>query len=311
MEIPGSETTSSLLSLSNELADSVGHASVAIVAINARERIPSSGVLWQQGIIATAAHTIKRSEEITVMLPDGSTVPARLVGRDAGTDLAVLKLDGVELPAADIGDSAALKVGHLVLAVGRVSESGPSASLGIVSAIGGPWRTWRGGQIDLFIRLDLAIYDGFSGGPLIDGKGRIVGINTSGLSRRSGLTIPTSTVNRVVADLLQHGRIARAYLGVSMQPVQVPNALKERLKLSGSGGVIVLSVEEDGPASRAGLLIGDVLIALDDTPVADTDDVQAALGPERVGQALNASVIRGGELTQVSITVGERPQRGR
>jgi S1-C subfamily serine protease len=311
METPISEMANTLLALSNDLANAVERASHTIVAINARERIPSSGVLWRQGVVVTADHTIKREEEITIMLPDASTVPARLVGRDPGTDLAVLRLEGTETIPNETSDATSLKVGHMVLAVGRVSERGPSASLGVISVLGGAWRTWRGGQIDQFIRLDMGIYDGFSGSPLVDVQGRIVGINTSGLLKGGALAIPASTVNRVVDELLSRGHIAHAYIGVAMHPVQLPNAFKTRLNLSSSYGVIVLSVEPDGPADKAGLLIGDVLIELDGKPAKDTDDVQAALTPERVGQNLITRVIRGGELAQLTITVGERPQKGR
>ena len=308
METPDSHQSNTLLTLSDGLAGAVERAGRAIVAINARERIPSSGILWRAGVIATADHTIKREEELTVLLPDGRTVPATLAGRDPGTDLAVLKLDSAGITPAEIGDTASLKVGHLVLAVGRVSEQGPSASLGVVSATGGAWRTWRGGLLEQFVRLDLAIYDGFSGGPLVDLQGRVVGLNTSGLTRGGALTIPTATVNRVVDEVLTRGHVRRAYIGVGMQPVQLPTALRQRLNLPNQYGVIVLSVEPDGPADKSGLLVGDVLVALGGTPVSDTDDVQAALGPERVGQPLDASVIRGGELAQLTIIVGERPQ---
>src|SRR5581483_8278087 len=136
-----------------------------------------------------------------------SPPPTTLAGRDPGTDLAVLKFDSAGLGPAEIGDTASLKVGHLVLAVGRVSEHGPSASLGVVSATGGAWRTWRGGMLDQFVRLDLAIYDGFSGGPLVDLQGRVVGLNTSGLTRGGALTIPTATVNRVVDEILARGHV--------------------------------------------------------------------------------------------------------
>src|SRR6185369_11454278 len=221
---------------------------------------------------------------------DASTVPARLVGRDSGTDLAVLKLESAETKPAEIGDSASLKVGHMVLAVGRVSERGPSASLGIIGVLGGAWRTWRGGQIDQLIRLDMGIYDGFSGSPLVDAQGRIVGINTSALSRGGALTIPASTVNRVVEELLSQGRVSHAYIGVAMHSVQLPDALKNRLNISNSYGVIVLSVEPDAPADKAGLLIGDILTSMEGRPVNDTDDVQAVLTPERVGQNIGATV---------------------
>ena len=305
------EAAGSLLALSNGLAGAVERTGGSLVAINARERIPSSGVLWRDGVVVTADHTVKRDEEITVTLPDGSTAPATLAGRDPGTDVAVLRLESAGLKAAEVGDTASLKVGHLVLAVGRVGERGPSASLGVVSAVGGAWRTWRGGQLEQFVRLDLAIYDGFSGGALVDLEGRVVGLNTSGLSRGGALTIPTATVNRVADELLARGHVSRAYIGVGMQPVLLPEALKTRLNLPNQSGVIVLAVEPDGPADRAGLLVGDVFVALGDTAVNDTDDVQSALSGQPVGRPLAASVIRGGEPAQLTITVGERPRKGR
>jgi S1-C subfamily serine protease len=301
--------TSTLLALSNNLADAVERVGRAVVAVNARQRIPSSGVHWRSGVIITADHTVRRDEEITVTLPDNRTVPAMLAGRDSSTDLAVLKLQEVELPTAEIGDAELLKVGHMVLAVGRPGESGLSASLGVVSAKGGAWRSWCGGQVDQFLRLDLTLYPGFSGGPLVDAYGSIVGINTSG-PRNMVLAIPASTVNRVIHGLLEKGRIARGYLGLGMQPVLLPDTLKNKLSLPSNGGVIVVNVEPNGPADRAGVLIGDVLLALDATPVSDTGDVQAMLGPECVGKTVSVQAIRGGTLTKVEILVGERPRRG-
>ena len=307
MAATSQETGGVLLGLSNDLAGAVERAGKAIVAVNGRQRVPSSGVLWRGGVVVTADHTVERDEEITVTLPDGRTVPATLAGRDAGTDVAVLKLDGVELAPAEIADAAALKVGHMVLAVARPGESGLSASVGVVSALGGAWRTWRGGQIDSLVRLDLTLYPGFSGGALVDAQGRVVGINTSGLSRSMGLAIPASTINRVTDQLLSKGRIARGYLGIGMQPVAVPESLKTKLNLSGDGGLIIVSVQPGGPAEQAGVMIGDILVALDGKQLNDTDDVQALLDPERIGTALQARFIRGGEPADLSITVGERP----
>jgi S1-C subfamily serine protease len=297
---------SSALLVSNNLADSVEQASRVVVAVNARHRMPSSGVHWQQGVVVTADHTVKRDEEITVTLPDNRTVSATLVGRDSSTDLALLKLS-VELPTAEICDVSSLKVGHIVLALGR-SGDGISASYGVISALGGGWRTWSGGQIDQFVRPDLRLYPGFSGGPLVDISGRVIGINTSGLTRRMDVVIPTSTINRVVDQLLATGRVARGYLGVGMQPVRLPDTLKSKLNLAALGGVIVVNVELDGPAEKAGVLIGDVLIALDSTPVSDTGDVLAMLKSERVGKTISAQIIRGGTLIELAIAVGERPQ---
>lgn len=315
METSGSETNNALLALSHSLRSAVERASPSIVAVYARPRVPTSGVLWRPGVIVSTNHTVKRDEEITVMMHDGRSASATLAGRDPGTDLAVLRLEGdhhtSESGIAPTADSAPLGVGHIVLALGRASEHGVSASFGIVSAIGGAWRTWRGGEIDQLLRLDLAIYLGFSGGALIDAEGRVLGINTSGLARGAGVTIPAATVNRVVDSLLTQGRIKRGYLGIGMQPVALPEALRTQLGLPASQGLVVLSVEPEGPAGQAGMLIGDVLLALGDAPTKDTDDVQALLGTKSVGQTIKALVMRGGALSDLSIQIGERPDRGR
>lgn len=293
-------TDSSLSNISNALADAVAQAGSAVVAINARHRIPSSGVIWRAGVVVTAEHTLKRDEEITITLPDNRTVPATLAGRDPGSDLAVLNIDLPGAPAANIADAASLQVGNMVLALGRRGENGVSASLGVISALSGAWRTWRGGHLDRFIRPDVSLYPGFSGGPLADIHGRIVGINTSALTRNAGVTVPATTVERVATELLANGHIARGYLGVGLHPVQLQE---------GRSGLIVLSVEPGGPAGSAGVLIGDVLTALNGQAVRDTDDVQTHLGS--VGQSLQASISRGGAPIELAIVTGERPRGGR
>jgi S1-C subfamily serine protease len=304
------ETVGALLGLSNNLADAVESAGKSIVAIHARRHSPSSGVHWKPGVIVTADHTIEREEGITVTLPDGRTLPASVAGRDPGTDIAVLKVEGANLPVADIGDATSLRVGHIVLAVARPGEIGLSASWGAISAIGGSWRTWAGGQIDQLVRPDLTLYPGFSGGPLIDAQGRVTGINTSGLSRSMALTIPAATISRVAEQLVTRGRIARGYLGVAMQSVKLPDNLVSSLSLPRNTGLIVVSVENGGPAEKAGMLVGDILVALEGQPVSNTDDIQALLDPERIGKPLSVRLVRGGSSTELSLTVGERPRKG-
>lgn len=301
--------------LSESLAGAIEKVAAVVVAVDARPRVATSGVHWRDGIIVSTNHTIRRDEEITVTTNEGRTLPATLVGRDAGTDLAVLRVEGgtdALKTSIEIGDAGALKVGNLVLAVGRTDTRGATASFGIVHAVSAEgWRTWRGGEIDRLIRLDLSIALGFSGGALVDTEGRVHGINTSALARGAGLTIPAATVNRVVDALMQRGRIARPYLGVGMYPVNLPDTLQTSLGLPSNRGLIMLSVEPGAPAAKAGMLVGDVLIALDGKPIADTDDVQAVLGTESVGQEVKASIIRGGAAMELTITVGERPQRRR
>ncbi|WNN88656.1 S1C family serine protease [Gloeocapsopsis dulcis] len=304
-----STETSLLLACSNNLAAAVEQVASAVVAVNARQRIPSSGVHWHSGVVVTTDRALKREEEITVTLCDNRTVPATVAGRDSSTDLAVLKLPETNFPTAGIGDSKSLKVGHIVLAVGRSGENGISASMGVINAVGGAWRSWYDGQIDQFIRPDLTFYPGFSGGPLVDATGCVVGINTSGLSRRSNITLPITTVNRVVSQLLEKERITRGYLGLGMQPVHLPDNLQQTLNLQTNTGVIIVNVKPDGPGDRAGVMIGDILIALDGTPMRDSAQVLAMLEPERINQTLNAAMIRGGNLVQVAITVGDRSMK--
>ena len=288
-----------LVALSNELAGAAEQAGRVVVAVNARPRFASSGVLWRPGVIVTAEHTIRRREEIGITLPDGRTTSATLAGRDAGTDLAVLKLGENGTPAASFGSTEALKPGHVVLAIGRSPDSGVNATMGIMSAVSGPWRTWRGGQMDQYLRLDLTLYPGSSGGAVVDTAGRVLGIATSALSRIAGLAVPVSTVNRVIDELLRTGHVSRGYLGLGLHPVIMPD---------GETGLIVLSSEKDGPAASAGVMIGDVLVTLGGRPARDTDDIQSALGSESVGKPIAARIVRGGQVIELNITVGERPR---
>jgi S1-C subfamily serine protease len=299
--------TALLESLSNELASAVEAGGGAVVAIHARRRIPASGVHWRQGVIVATNHTIQRDDNITVTLPDGTTAAVTLAGRDPSTDLAVLRLAGQSLATAQLRRDLSPSVGEFVIALGR---PGPrlTASWGVVSSVAGAWRTWHGAEIDSLLRLDVSIYDGFSGGPLIDAAGRVLGINTSGLARGAPVTIPIATVERTVGELLERGTIRRAYLGIGTQPVRVPQSLARRLELENTIGLLIASVEPGGPADRDGVLLGDVLLALDGAAVSDPTDVLARLGGDRVGRPIAVQVIRGGEVKTLQVTPGERPQ---
>ncbi len=294
-----------LAALSDDLAGAVERAARSTIAIHARRRIPSSGTAWRPGVIVAASHTIAREDEISLTLPDGRTAPATLAGRDETTDLAVLRTEAALTPV-ERADAGALRVGNLVLAVGRPGQS-VTASLGVLSAVGAEWRTWQGGRIDRFLRLDLSIYDGFSGGPLIEAGGRALGLNTSGLARGMALTIPGSTVDHVADQILSGGRLTRGYLGLASQPVRLPEGLRQVLNLGSDFGLVIVNVEPDGPADRAGVLLGDILVALDGAPVSEPADVLAALGPDRVGRPIAARLLRAGQPTEVTITVGSRP----
>ncbi len=295
-----------LSQLSDSLAGIVERVAASVVVVNARPRVTSSGVIWAPGVIVTADHTIQH-DEVEIRLPDGTEIKAAIAGRDRATDIAVLRVDSNIAPPEFAGP-AELKAGNVALSIGR-GDSGVTATMGIVSTIGGAWRTWRGGLIDRFVRLDVALYAGSSGAAVADASGGVFGIATGGLSRTSAIAIPKTTVDLVVEQLLSKGRIARGYLGVGLQPVPIPAHLKEKLKLTGDG-VIVLSVEPDGPAESAGLMIGDVLLKLEGHTLSDTDAVQTALGSRNVGDGITLELLRGGEVKTVSANIGERPRKG-
>ena len=303
------ETKNTLQDLSHDLAQAVEQISRSVVAINARRHLSSSGVYWRDGIIVTAAHTIKRTEDISAILSSGQIVAASFAGADPSTDLAALKVNSEELSVPHFGDAAQLQVGHLVLAVGRGAQRGLNATLGMIGVLSGAWRTWRGGLIDQFIGLDLALHPGVAGGPLVDAHARVLGINTSALSRNIALAIPVSTVNRVVERLLEKGHMNRGYLGLGMQPMPLPEELKNALKLSADSGLIVVTVDPDGPGNKAGVQFGDVIVSLEGTAVGGVRDLQAFLEPESVGKTIAVSLIRGGQPAKVDVTIGERKRK--
>jgi len=294
---------SSLQALSNDLANIVEQTGAAIVAVNGGRRFAPSGIHWRKGIIVTSDESLRRHEEITVTA--NNSVVATLLGRDPSTDVAVFQLPNLELPVAKIGDATSLKVGNLVVGLGRSGEGDLRAAMGVVSVISGAWRSMSGGNIDQFIRPDITMYPGFAGGALVDTAGYVVGMNTSG-RRGTALTIPAATVNRVVNQLLAKGRIPRGYLGLGMQPVRLPENLKAALNLTSLGGVIVVNVEANSPAEQAGVLLGDVLVKFDGIFVSDTGDVLSLLNEgDRVGKTVSVQIVRGGNLIELAIAVGE------
>ncbi|MGH9377755.1 MAG: S1C family serine protease [Terriglobia bacterium] len=297
--------TNVLQELSNATAAAVEQASQAVVALNSRRHMLTAGVHWREGLIVTANHAVRREDEIQALLPDGRTATATLVGRDPSTDLALLRAPSAGLGLPVMGDPAALKVGHVVLAVGRV-ETGPRASLGVIGVLGGAWKTWQGGQINQLIRLGFELHPTLSGGMLADAAGRCLGVNTTGLSRSLGVTVPAATVDRVVGLLLEKGRIPRGYLGVGLWPVEIPPALQSRLALPETRGLIVQHVEAGGSAEKAGILMGDILVRLNSKPATGIRELQSLLSAEIVGTSAKAVVIRAGALAELDILITER-----
>ena len=295
--------------LSNELAQRADEGGRSVVAVHGR-RHPSSGVVFGKDSIVTVNHALRRDEDITVVAAPGEQIAARVAGRDPGSDLAVLRLAEplAASPPRWSADSR-LRIGELVLALGRSWRGNVVASAGIVSGlIGGPWRTWRGGELEQFVRPDLTLYPGFSGGPLLNSQGEFVGINTTALYR-GGITIPAGTVKRVATELMEKGRVERPYLGLAMQAVALPESLRSKLNLKPTEGLLVVHVESGSPSEKAGVLLGDVLIELEGKPVADTDAVQEVLRSGKIGREVEAGLIRGGALLKLKIRLEARPAR--
>ena len=292
-----------LTQLSENMAAVVQAADPSIVRIEARRRIPASGVAWKdKGIVIAAHHTVQQEEGIGVFGPGGERWDAELVGRDPSTDLAVLRLKDGELPPAEWTEAESVKVGHLVLAVGRPGRS-LQATLGVISALGDSWRTPMGGRVERYLQTDVVMYPGFSGGALLGVDKRVIGINTSALVRGVSLTLPTSTVARVTADLLEHGRIRRGYLGVSAQPARLPKDHAQ--ELGQETGLLLASVEPESPAVAGGLMLGDTLLSLDELPLRHLDDLLSALA-DRAGRNAEITFLRGGEIQSREVTLGER-----
>lgn len=256
--------------------------------------------------MVTSESALRRDEEISVTLPSGERVAATLKGRDATTDLALLACETGSAAPAAFG-TAELKAGQIIVTVGRTADTGPIATMGIISGVSGEWQTWRGGKLDQFARLDVAVYPTSIGGAVASATGEILGIVSGGLSRSSVLAITRGTLERVGGTLSTKGRVARGYLGIGLQPVAIPQALQDELKLEQQSGVMALSVEDGGPGAEAGLLMGDVLLSLGGQAITGVEALQAALDPESVGKQLPLTVLRGGALQQLNVTVAERP----
>jgi S1-C subfamily serine protease len=298
------EALDALSALSDGMADAVEKIGPSVVRVNGRRRRSGSGVVYAPNTVLTASHVLEREEDLTVDTLDGRTLSAEFVGRDPSTDLAVLRVEGLDVDAARPAEGDA-RIGQLALAVGNPGRSdGPRASLGVVSAVGGPTRMWRGPRLERYIQTDATPYPGFSGGPLIDAKGDVLGIMTSGLMRGVALAVPAELAWRVAKTLEERGSVKRGYLGILSQPVRLPDG--ERLGLTQRGGLLVVGVEDGSPAGRGGLIIGDILATLDGQPVEDTEDLLVLLTGERVGRTVPVKVVRGGELQSLEITVGER-----
>ncbi|HXM96147.1 MAG TPA: trypsin-like peptidase domain-containing protein [Candidatus Dormibacteraeota bacterium] len=299
-----------LIELSNALAQATDRAAASVVAVHTETRGSSSGVVWRSGVIVTSEHALRRDEEIQVTLPNGRVVSATLAGRDPSTDIAVLKCAEADRAVPEFGDAATLKPGSLTLVVGRTRASGPVAALGVVSLVAPDRRTWTGASLAPYIRLDVGLQPTAVGGAVIDAHGAAVGLATPRFARFGAIAVPASAINKLTDTLLKKGRVPRGYLGVGLQPVRLPSALRETLQRNEKTAAIVLEVHPDGPADKAGIIIGDILVSIANHPVTQLEDIQSHLAGEAIGKSLPLKFVRGGTVQEGRIVVAERPHGG-
>lgn len=299
-----SSQTSGLSDLSSHLSRAVERAGAYTVAIHARRRIPSSGIVWREGLIVAASHTVRRDGDVPVTLANGESVTASVVGRDPGTDLILLRANGVK-SSAERAEESESAVGSFVLAVGRAARDA-SASFGIISARARAWRTGQGTQLEGVLRLDMGVYDGFSGGPLVAASGRLIGINNSVLARGGAAALSAPAVDAFVDEMLSRGHVRRPFIGVAVHPVTLPQMTVDRHKLSNSAGLVVLSVGAGSPAEGAGILVGDVLLRSGARTFERMSDLLDAIVEIEDGKALELALLRGGAPTTVSVSPVDR-----
>lgn len=288
-----------LKTLSDAMAGAVESAGASVVRVAARRRMSATGVVWSaDGVIVTAHHVVESDDRIRVGLPNGEMANATLVGRDPNTDIAVLRVEKGGLTTPTWAETNAVKVGHLVLAVGR-PEGDLQATLGVVSAL-----SHNEAENKYFAQTDVVMYPGFSGGPLVNASGEIIGLNSSGLMRGVSLTVQTTTVRYVVDSLLKHGRMRRGYLGVGIQPARLPAAVAESLEQS--TGALVVSVESGSPAEKAGIFLGDTIVSVGSHRVPDMEGLLSALGSLSIGSSAVVKIVRGGQVQEITVVIGER-----
>ena len=311
-----------LTEISNGMAEAVEKAAASVVQVAGRRRGGATGIVWADGLIVTADHVVPGGRHRgrhgghgkhgkhgprnpTVILADGTKLDAEIVGRDHSTDLTVLRVAHEGLtPATRSAETG--KVGNLVMALG-MGHGTIEATLGILSGIGDSWRTGAGGVISQYIQTDVLMYPGFSGGPLINTSGEVIGLNSSSLMRGASITIPNATIDRVVSQLATHGEVKRGYLGVRNQPARLPEKIAE--DLGQETGLLIAAINPGSPAEESGLLVGDVIVTFSDRPIRHPDDLLSELAGTPPGEKSPMTVVRGGKLKNLNVKVGEPPKK--
>jgi S1-C subfamily serine protease len=291
--------------LSNDIAAQVQTTAASVVRVDAPSGRPATGLIVAPDLVVAADHAAATDDELAVTR-DGHRVSGVVVGRDPVLDLVVLRasdLGGSPLTLAD----ALPQIGEIAVALWRDWRGGVAAGLSLVAGLPGPFRVARGNSLDVLIRTTIALARGVSGGALVDANGRVTGMLTAGLARGSVVALPAADVRQAVEELQAHGRIRRGYLGVALQRVRLP--ADQRVAEGRRTALLVVGVEEEGPAASAGVRIGDLVFGCNGEPLSDVEELQAALRPERVGQSIGLDLLRGGSTLRLSVTVGERGRR--
>ncbi|MGI9146116.1 MAG: S1C family serine protease [Chloroflexota bacterium] len=303
-----SESTRGVLaSLSDDLASAVQLAARSVVAVHGRQRLPASGLAWSADRVVTASYVLERDSDLSITIPDGTHHPARLVGRDVASDVAIVSVSDAVLRPIERVASGTLSAGHLVLAIGRPGTPEAIASFGTVSSVGGAWRTAQGGLLETYIRADIALLPGLSGGALVDLRGRVVAMLSAQLAGGDPVGIPVGSLDGIIQRILEGKALRRAYLGVSSQAVEIQAGLRASIGIQQAGGLMLLGIEPGTPAERGGLLPGDILLAIGDRTVEDGEALQMALGPDAIGRSSVIKLIRGGSLRDITLTPAPRP----
>lgn len=287
------------------VADAVERLAPSVAGLRARRIGTSAAVSWRPGVLVTAASAVGPAAKAQVVLPSGEAIVGDVRGIDPGTDLAVVAIEA-SLPVAERRLDPPVRVGDFVFALGRDAAGMVHASFGYVGAVAGAWRSWRGGSIDRFVRLDGGLWHGLMGGPVADVQGQALGIASAALARHHGIVVPAATVDRVVDALLAHGRVQHGHLGIAAQPVPLSPTLQAAADTASDAGLLVSGVGENSPAARAGLMVGDIIVSVGGRPVASIESLRELLGPEQIGSRLRLVLLRGGARQEASVEVAER-----
>jgi len=293
-----------IMGFSNAMADAVERASRITALVDARKRLPVSGILLGADLLLSVDHGIEKEEEIQVVV-GSSRALGKVIGRDSGLDLAVIRLDQA-LPFERHEAGVDGRVGQPIFAVGKPDPDGVQASFGTVTAVGESLRTMRGSLLPRYYSTSATPYPGFSGGPLVDLAGRVIGINTSGVIGGVSLAIPFDFASQMAETLVQHGKIRRGYLGVRSQPVQLSEPTQSLVGRKQKIGLLVVGLEDNGPALNGGVLVGDIMLGINQNVIDNQDSLMQALSGDVVGKEVDLHLIRGGQPQTLKIKIGER-----